>query len=67
MVQVESIFKIIFWAVPAFMRVLPVIASGPVKASMAIFAWELISLLLVQLMAIVKAFMLLAKSNPPIT
>ena len=31
MVQVESIFKIIFWAVPAFMRVLPVIASGPVK------------------------------------
>lgn len=49
------------------MRVLPVIASGPVKASMAIFAWELISLLLVQLMAIVKAFMLLAKSNPPIT
>ena len=32
---VESMFITIFWAVPAFMRVDPMITSGPVSTSMA--------------------------------
>lgn len=32
--------RISFWAVPAFMRVEPVITSGPVTVSMGISAWE---------------------------
>ena len=35
MAQVESILSTSFWAVPAFIRVEPVTASGPVRTTMA--------------------------------
>ena len=67
MVPVESMLSTSFCAVPAFMRVEPVMTSGPVRGVMAISARLAMSEPSLQETAMVWAPSSLAYSSPPMT